>query len=69
MFSLLTTVNAVFGVLFRGKNTPEVNEVEFTPFDLSYLNDLPKETGRPGSVEPARVPVFPTPVPFNSPQV
>lgn len=36
----LTTLDAVFTALFPAKNEPEVAEVEFTPFDLSYLREI-----------------------------
>lgn len=65
----LTTLDAVLEVLFRGKRQPEIPEVEFIPFELSYLKEMPRETGRPGFTKPDSVAVFPPPVPFNSPQI
>ena len=65
----LTTLDAVFEVLFPAKRRPEVPEVEFTPLDLSYLKEMPRETDRPGFARPDHAVVFPPPVPFNSPQV
>jgi hypothetical protein len=65
----LTTLDTVLEVLFRGRNQPEVQEVEFTPFDLSHLKEMPRETGQPGSTKSSPVTVYPPPVPFNSPQI
>jgi hypothetical protein len=66
----LTTLNAVVNVLFRGKSRPEIQEAEFTPFDLSYLEDLPRESSsRSGPTKPSPAAVYPSPVPFNSPQI
>jgi hypothetical protein len=65
----LTTLEATLKALFRAEKEPEVPEVEFTPFDLSHLREVPRETGRPAFTEPSRVAAYPPPVPFNSPQM
>lgn len=70
MILTLATVDGLIDVLFRGKGQPKIQEAEFTPFDLSYLRKLPRETnGRPDATKPGAVAVFPPAVPFNSPQV
>lgn len=62
-------LEAVLKALYHGKSQSEIpKEVEFKPFDLSYLKDMPREAGRPGSTRPGSVAVFPPPVPFNYPQ-
>jgi hypothetical protein len=48
----LTTLEAVLSVLFRGQNQPEIQEVEFTPFNLAYLRNAPeRKQERETSVE------------------
>ena len=63
--SLETALRALVGQ----KNQPEVPEPEFTPFDLSHLKEMPKESGRTVVTRPNRVAAYPPPVPFNYPQI
>ncbi|MBV9998048.1 MAG: hypothetical protein JO015_02940 [Verrucomicrobia bacterium] len=68
MIFTFAAADSVLDLLFSNKGQSGVQEPEFTPFDLSYLRELPRETtGRPD--RPSRVAVFPPAVPFNSPQV
>jgi hypothetical protein len=66
---------AVLKPLFQVKSLAVVPEPEFTPFDLSQLRDLPRETERAATtagrgVRPnaaGRPTVYPPAVPFNYP--
>ena len=56
----LATLEAALKALYHRKSRSEIPvEVEFKPFDLSYLKEMPREAGRPGFTEPGSVAVFP----------
>ena len=64
-----SAIETALATLFCAKDQPEIPEPEFTPFDLSHLQDMTGETGRPGFTKFNRVAAYPPPVPFNYPQI